>query len=443
MTGGAAVSVDEALTRAHRDGWGQVLAVTVHLARDLDLAEECVQEAYASAVTVWRRDGVPRNPVAWLTTAAKRRAVDAARRERVLRAKLPLLVERGEWAADEPEPDPESASADGVRDERLRLLFLCCHPALSPDAQITLTLRLAYGVSTADIARLLLVSDAAVSARLTRAKRKISLARIPYRVPTAEELPDRLGAVLTVVHLIFTAGHTAPSGSSLSRPALADEAVRLARTLRELAPREPEVRGLLALLLVTDARRRTRTDESGRPLRLADQDRSQWDRAAIAEARALILECLSEGRPGRFALQAAIASLHAEAPTFEDTDWAQIVRLYDHLLVVWPSPVVALNRAVAVAEAGAPAQALAEVEDLERGGGLRAYAYLHAVKAHLLERQGRSVEAAAAYGRASELSANDVESRFLAELGERAAGDLGEAAGRIEGGSGGATSPDR
>ncbi|HEX2857824.1 MAG TPA: sigma-70 family RNA polymerase sigma factor [Propionibacteriaceae bacterium] len=417
MTDGTAVSVDEALTRAHREGWGQVLAATVHVARDLDLAEECVQEAYASAVTAWRRDGVPRNPVAWLTTAAKRRAVDAARRERVLRTKLPLLVER---ASDEPEPDAEPPGADGVRDERLRLLFLCCHPALAPEAQIALTLRLAGGMSTTDIARLLLVSDVAMSARLTRAKRKISLARIPYRVPTTEELPDRLGAVLAVVHLIFTAGHTAPSGASLSRPELADEAIRVARTLRELMPRQPEVGGLLALLLVTDARRRTRTDESGRPVRLADQDRSQWDRAAMAEAQALILDCLSEGRPGRFALQAAIASLHAEAPTFEDTDWAQIVQLYEHLLVVWPSPVVALNRAVAVAEAGAPARALAEVHHLERGGELQAYPYLHAVKAHLLQQLGRGVEAAAAYRRASELSANEVESRFLAELGERA-----------------------
>jgi RNA polymerase sigma-70 factor (ECF subfamily) len=390
-----------------------VLAATARVARDLDLAEECVQEAYAAALTAWPRHGIPTSPVAWLTTTAKRRAMDAIRREHMFRSRLPLLVEPetvDEVAVDEPVDDP----AEVVSDERLRLIFMCCHPALAQDAQLALTLRLVCGVATGDIARAFLVSEPTMAARLTRAKKKISTARIPYRVPGAAELPDRLRAVLGVIHLLFTAGHTAPSGASLIRTDLMDQALHLARMLRELMPDEREVWGLLALLLVTDARRTTRVDGRGRLLRLEEQDRSQWDRAAIAEAHDLIVDGLRGGRPGRYVLQAAIGSLYAEAPTYDETDWPQIVTLYDELLSVWPSPVVALNRTVAVAEVHGPMRALAEIEELERGGRLAGYQYLPAIKADLLQRLGRTDEASAVYRQALELTRNEAEREFLA-----------------------------
>ncbi|HYN96232.1 MAG TPA: DUF6596 domain-containing protein, partial [Pilimelia sp.] len=349
-----------------------MLAATARVARDLDLAEDCVQEAYAAALVGWARDGIPANPAAWLTTTAKRRAVDAVRSAMVLRTKLPLLVEPEELVEpDEPEEEaamdrPVAADPAGtVPDERLRLVFMCCHPALAREAQMALTLRLVCGVPTADVARAFLVSESTMAARLTRAKKKITVARIPYRVPGAAGLPDRLDAVLGVIHLLFTLGHTAPTGAPLMRTDLVDQAVHVARMLRELMPDEREVWGLLALLLATDARRATRVDARGRLLRLAEQDRSRWDAAAIAEAHGLIVAGLRGGRPGRYVLQAAIASLYAEAPTYDETDWAQIVTLYDALLAVWPSPVVALNRTVAVAEVAGPARALADVEALE------------------------------------------------------------------------------
>ncbi|GAB7109979.1 RNA polymerase sigma factor [Streptomyces phaeofaciens JCM 4814] len=394
-----------------------MLAATARVARDLDLAEECVQEAYAAALTGWTRDGIPDNPAAWLTTAAKRRAMDAVRRERTFRSKLPLLVEpegttEHEVAIDEPAAvEPEEV----VPDERLRLVFICCHPALAQEAQLALTLRLVCGVTTADIARTLLVSETTMAARMTRAKKKISLARIPYRLPEAAELPDRLRAVLGVIHLLFTTGHTAPSGASLVRTDLVDQSLRLARMLRELMPDEPEVRGLLALLLVTDARRASRVDVEGRLLRLRDQDRSLWDRSAMAEAHDLIVDGLRGGRPGRYVLQAAIASLYAEAPSYDRTDWPQIVTLYDELLSVWPSPVVALNRTVAVSMVSGPARALAEVAELEKDGRLARYQYLPAVKADLLRRLGCSQEASIAYRQALELTRNDAEREFLTE----------------------------
>ena len=301
-----------------------------------------------------------------------------------------------------------------VADERLRLIFMCCHPALAQDAQLALTLRLVCGVATGDIARAFLVPEPTMAARLTRAKKKISAARIPYRVPGAAELPDRLRAVLGVIHLLFTTGHTAPSGASLIRTDLMDQAMHLARMLRDLMPDEREVWGLLALLLVTDARRTTRVDGQGRLLRLEEQDRSQWDRAAIAEAHDLIVDGLRGGRPGRYVLQAAIGSLYAEAPTYDETDWPQIVTLYDELLSVWPSPVVALNRTVAVAEVHGPMRALAEVEELERGGRLAGYQYLPAIKADLLQRLGRTDEASVVYRQALELTRNEAEREFLA-----------------------------
>ncbi|MGN9836543.1 RNA polymerase sigma factor [Nonomuraea sp. H19] len=405
-------AVEAAVADAHRRGWGLVLASTARVARDLDLAEECVQEAYAAALVGWARDGIPDNPEAWLTTAAKRRAMDAVRREQVFRSKLPLLVESEEMADEMvPVKEPE----DAVPDERLRLIFMCCHPALAQEAQLALTLRLVCGVPTGDIARAFLVSEPTMAARLTRAKKKISAARIPYRVPGAAELPDRLSAVLGVIHLLFTAGHTAPSGASLMRADLVDQALHLARMLRELMPDEREVWGLLALLLGSDARRATRVDAHGRLLRLEEQDRSRWDRAAIAEAHDLIVDGLRGGRPGRYVLQAAIASLYAEAPAYEQTDWPQIVTMYDALLAVWPSPVVALNRTVALARVSGPARALAEVEELEKDGRLAGYHYLPAIKADLLRRLGRADEAAAAYRQALGLTANEAEREFLAE----------------------------
>ncbi|MBM7785452.1 RNA polymerase sigma factor [Tenggerimyces flavus] len=404
--------VRAAVADAHRREWALVLAATARVAQDLDLAEECVQEAYAAALTSWERDGIPRNPGAWLTTTAKRRALDALRHQQVVRSKLPLLVEPEEVdEMDEPTlDDPE----DVVPDERLRLVFLCCHPALARDAQMALTLRLVCGVSTPDIASAFVVSEPTMAARLTRAKRKISTARIPFRMPAAADLPDRLAAVLGVLHLLFTTGHTAPSGPSLLRTDLMDEALRLARMLRGLMPDEREVWGLLALLLVTNARRATRVDASGRLLRLEEQDRSLWDRGAMAEADRLIVDALRAGRAGRYVLQAAIASLYAEAATYEQTDWAQALQLYDELLRVWPSPVVALNRTIPLARVAGPAVALTEVERLESDGLLARYQYLPAIKADLLERLGRTDEAAVAYQQALELSANEAERDFLA-----------------------------
>jgi RNA polymerase sigma-70 factor (ECF subfamily) len=421
--------VEAALAEAHRHEWARVLAATARVAMDLDLAEECVQEAYAAALRSWTADGIPSNPAAWLTTAARRRAIDAIRRDSALRARLPLLVEpEGEPMPGPPEDqraepderwwerrDRETATDPAAApDDRLRLIFTCCHPALAPEAQVALTLRLVCGVPTPDIARAFLVAEPTMAARITRAKKKIAVARIPYRVPRYAELPERLRSVLNVVHLLFTAGHTAPSGPSLVRADLAERAMDLARMLRELMPDETEVRGLHALLLVTHARRATRADEHGRLIRLEDQDRSRWDRAALAEAETLITGCLRTARPSRYVLQAAIASVYAAAPAYEQTDWQQLVALYDELRRAWPSPVVTLNRAVPLAMAAGPEAALAEVERLERDGSLGGYQYLPAVKADLLARLGRDDEAAGAYRRALELTANEAERAFLA-----------------------------
>jgi RNA polymerase sigma-70 factor (ECF subfamily) len=394
-----------------------VLAATARVARDIDLAEECVQDAYVAALDAWSRNGVPRSPGAWLTTAARNRALDALRRQQTLRAKLPLLIE--------PDPEPGGLAGappgdrgagqedDVIPDDRLRLVFTCCHPALAREAQVALTLRLVCGLTTAEIAQAFLVSEPTMAARVTRAKKKISAARIAYRVPGEAELPDRLDAVLTVVHLLFTTGHTAPAGPRLVRTDLVDRAIGLARMLRELMPDEREVRGLLALLLLTDARRATRTDAAGRLLLLEDQDRSQWDRAAIEEGISLVPGALRGGCPGRFALQAAIAALHAEAPSYATTDWPQVLALYGELLRAWPSPVVALNRAVALAEVDGPEAALAELDELSQDGRLAGYHYLPAAQAALLRRLGRRAEAADAYRAALELASNEAERDFL------------------------------
>jgi RNA polymerase sigma-70 factor, ECF subfamily len=392
--------VGRAVADAHRREWAAVLAATVRVTRDLDLAEECVQDAYAAALEAWTRSGVPARPGAWLTTAARHNALDAVRRARTQQAKQHLLVE------------PPALPA--VADDRLRLVFLCCHPALAREAQVALTLRLVCGVPTPDVAQAFLVPEPTMAARITRAKKKIAASRIPFRLPAPGELPGRLDAVLTVIHLLFTTGHTAPAGPALTRDDLAERALDLARMLRALLPREREVGGLLALLLANHARRATRTTADGRLLRLEEQDRAAWDRDAIAEADELVVRALRGGDPGRFALQAAIATLHAVAPTYDETDWPQILVLYDELLRHWASPVVALNRAVAVAMVHGPATALAEVDELERDPRLAGYRYLPAVKADLLRRLGRDAEAAVAYERAIALTANETERAFLA-----------------------------
>jgi RNA polymerase sigma-70 factor, ECF subfamily len=383
-----------------------VLAATVRVLRDIDAAEEAVQDAYVQALRTWGSNGVPVNPGAWLTTVARRLALNVIRRRETLDAKLPLLL-----GAEETEP----AEADTIPDDRLRLIFTCCHPALAREAQVALTLRLVCGVATADVAHAFLVSEPTMAARLTRAKKKIATARIPYAVPSAEELPERVDAVLTVIHLLYTTGHTAHSGRDLVRDELTGRAVDLARMLVMLLPADREAAGLLALLLVHDARRATRTDAGGRLLRLEEQDRSAWDRELIAEADRLIVAALRAGPPGRFILQAAIAALHAQAPSYAETDWPQIRTLYDELLRIWPSPVVALNRAVAVSMTDGPAAALAEVEALERDGRLAGYRYLPATKADLLRRLGRHAEAADAYRAALALTDNAAEQEFLAE----------------------------
>ncbi|MDG6103334.1 sigma-70 family RNA polymerase sigma factor [Dactylosporangium aurantiacum] len=384
-----------------------MLAATVRVARDLDLAEECVQDAYVAAMDAWLRQGVPANPGAWLTVAAQRRAINAHKRAATLRSKLPLLVVPD---AEEPE-EPEEP--DEIPDDRLRLVFTCCHPALAREAQLAITLRLVCGLTTAEIARAFLVSEPTMAARVTRAKKKIAAAAIPYRVPPLEDLPDRLDAVLTVVHLVFTTGHAAPTGPELLRPDLVERALDLARTLCALMPDEREAQGLLALMLLHDARRATRVAADGRLLLLEEQDRTRWDAAQIAEGLRLVRACLRGGRPGRFALQAAIAAVYTEAPTYADTDWHQLRGLYDLLLAAWPSPVVALNRAVVVAMADGPAAALPLLDALAEDPRLVAYHYLPAARADLLRRLGRHAEAEDAYRAAIALCDNAVERAFL------------------------------
>ncbi|MGY1785095.1 RNA polymerase sigma factor [Geodermatophilus sp. SYSU D00698] len=400
-------AVAAAVADAHRREWAFVLAATVRVTRDLDVAEECVQDAFAAALTDWAAHGVPARPGAWLTTAARRRALNVLRHRGVERRHLPLLVEEDVAPALVDE-------AHGYPDDRLRLVVTCCHPALDRPAQVALTLRLVCGLSTAEVARAFLVPTATMAARITRAKRKIAVARIPYRVPPPAELPERVDAVLSVVHLLFTTGHTTPAGEDLVRHDLVERSVGLARMLRRLLPGDPAVAGLLALLLLTDARRETRTGADGRLLLLEEQDRTRWDRAAIAEGVALVREALGARPPSRYALQAAIAAVHAESPSWADTDWAEIVALYGVLTAVWPSPVVALNRAVAVGFASGPAAGLAALDELAAEPQLAGYGYLPAARADLLRRLGRVAEARDAYAEALLLTENAVEREFLA-----------------------------
>lgn len=407
MSGRAADSAEAVF----REEWGRLLATLVRWVGDLDLAEEVAAEAIAVALERWPVDGVPDNPAGWLLTTARRRAVDLLRRRQTYAAKLAILRVEAERAETE-RFDAPAGDPDVIGDDRLRLFFTCCHPALAAEARVALTLRYLAGLSTAEVARAFLVPDTTMAQRLVRAKRKIREAGIPYRVPSADELPTRLPAVLSVVYVVFTEAYAASHGPALIRPELADEAIRLGRILHRLLPAEREVAGLLALMLLIDARRATRTDEAGELVLLEDQDRSRWDRAQIEEGRSLVVAALTGGQPGPYALQAAIAAVHDEAATVETTDWVQIVGLYDALRETAPSPVVELNRAVAVAMVHGPAFGLRLLDDLA-GAGLDQYHPLHAARGRLLDRLGRYREAARAYRRALEFVGNEPERAFL------------------------------
>jgi RNA polymerase sigma-70 factor (ECF subfamily) len=364
-----------------------------------------VQDAFDAALRRWPRDGLPPNPGGWITTTARNRAIDRLRREARGRELLDEVAVLSPGHEDPAMPDAT------VPDDRLRLIFTCCHPALSPEAQVALTLRLLGGLSTEEVARSFLVAEPAMAQRLVRAKRKIKAARIPYRVPEGHELPGRLRPVLAVVYLVYNAGL-----SSTAEPSLCPEAIRLARILAGLMPDEPEVAGLLALLLLTESRRASRTRADGSLVLLGEQDRTRWDRALIAEGQAIVRRCLRRNQPGAYQLQAAINAVHADAATVEQTDWSQIVALYDQLLAVAPTPVVALNRAVAIGEVQGPAAALALVDELDLDG----YHPFHATRADLLRRLGRDGEAAAAYERAASLAPTDAEREFLRRGGRAA-----------------------
>jgi len=403
-----AASVDAVISGTYASEWGRILATIIRLTGDFTLAEEATQEAFEAALSHWRAEGVPEHPRAWLIQTARHLAIDRIRRKRTLANKLET------YHADFEVEGSEPASPGEIPDDRLRLIFTCCHPALALEAQVALTLRTLVGLDTEEIARAFVVAPTTMAQRLVRAKCKIADAKIPYVVPEKSEMPERLHAVLTVIYLVFTEGYAATRGASLLRADLCSEAIRLARLVRALlgADAPTELAGILGLMLLHDARRDARFDEVGNIVLLDDQDRERWNQVQITEALALVDEAVSAG-PGPFALQAAIAAVHARAQHKQDTDWAEIVRLYERLERVQPSPVVTLNRAVAVAMVDGPAAALAIVDALAEEGTLEQYHLLHAARADFLRRSGALADALKSYERALELARNESERRFL------------------------------
>ena len=404
---GDLAATQAAVADAFRSEWGSVVGYLIRVTGNWDLAEECAQDAFERALERWPRDGIPTSPAAWLKTTARNRALDRLRRASVGQTKLKEVAMTARAAHADDEND------SGIEDDRLRLMFTCCHPALPVEAQVALTLRTLAGLTTPEIARAFLVPHETMAKRLTRAKRKIVDARIPYRVPAAHRLEERLRAVLAVIYALFNEGYGASAGDELIRTDLCAEAVRLGRLLAELMPDEPEALGLLSLMLLQDSRRAARLDSAGELVTLEAQNRGLWDAHAIAEACKVLDRAVRLRRPGPYQLQAAIAACHAQAPTAADTDWREITLLYDRLSEIAPAAVVSLNRAVAVAMADGPAAGLALVAELEQAGALADYYLLPATRADLLRRLGRDREAAAAYGRALELVATDAERRFL------------------------------